>query len=179
MKITASQRRLIVMVIAGWILITLMRQTNHLLAPAGLSIWLGGLLIAFACLHLNPKTGLTACLLIGMMMDAWAPLGFGTHTVLFGAAQIIVVRVRNRFAASELTIGIIVALIINLILFVMITFIVIGRSHGGPISGVRLLTDLVISQVAIVLIAPWFFALQHRALSLVLTPRSHRGRATV
>tara|TARA_B110000483_G_scaffold104527_1_gene127553 strand:- start:4177 stop:4716 length:540 start_codon:yes stop_codon:yes gene_type:complete len=178
MKITACQRRLIVMVVTGWILITLMRQTNHLLAPTGLSIWLGGLLIAFAALHLNPKTGFTACLIIGMMLDAWAPLGFGTHAVLFGAAQIIVVRIRRRFAASELTIGIIVALIINLILFVMITFIVIGRSHGGPISGVRLLTDLVVSQVVLALIAPWYFALQHRALSLVLNPRSLRGRVS-
>ena len=179
MRITASQRRIIVLLVCGWILMTIVRQTNHLLSPSGLSIWMGGLLITLASLHLNPKTGFVSCFLMGLMMDAWSPLGFGTHALLFGAAHIIIVRVRNRFASHELTIGITVALITNLILFVFITFIAIGRSSGGTISGVRILSDLVLSQVLLVLITPWFFSFQHRALDLVINPRIARSRSTV
>lgn len=179
MKITASQRRIIVLLVCGWMLMTIVRQTNHLLASSGLSIWLGGLLITLAALHLNPKTGFVGCFLLGLMMDAWSPLGFGTHALLFGAAQIIIVRIRIRIAARELAIGITVALITNLILFVFITFIAIGRSSGGTISGVRILTDLVLSQILLALITPWFFALQHRAFDLVLNPRIARSRSNV
>lgn len=179
MKITASQRRMIVVLGAAWILLTLLRQTNHAFTAWGVSIWLGGLLIAYPALHLNPKTGFTCCFLIGMMLDAWSPLGFGTQAVLFGAAQIIIHRIRKRFAASELAIGITVSLITNLILFVIITFIVIGRSHGGPVSGLRLLVDLAVSQVVLVLIAPWFFALQQRALDLLFNPRRRNAGASI
>ncbi len=179
MKITASQRRIMVLLVCGWILMTIVRQTNHLLAPSGLSIWIGGLLITLAALHLNPKTGFVGCFLMGLMMDAWSPLGFGTHALLFGAAQIIIVRIRNRFASQELTIGITVALITNLILFVLITFIAVGRSSGGTISGVRILSDLVLSQVLLALITPWFFALQHRAFDLVINPHFSHPRSNV
>lgn len=178
MKITVSQRRIFALLVCGWILMTIVRQTNHLLAPSGLSIWLGGLIITVAALHLNPKTGFAGCFLLGLMMDAWSPLGFGTHALLFGAAQIIIGRIRNRFAAQELTIGITVALITNLILFVFITFIAIGRSSGATISGVRLLSDLVLSQILLALITPWFFALQNRAFDLVINPRTARARST-
>jgi len=72
-----------------------------------------------------------------------------------------------------------VALITNLILFVLITFIAIGRSSGGAISGVRILSDLVLSQILLALITPWFFALQSRAFDLIINPRTARSRSTV
>lgn len=176
MKITASQRRLLVMVVAGGILLTLTRQANHLLAPTGVSLWLGGLLIAYPALRLNQRTGFASCLLLGFAVDAWTPLAFGTHALLFGFTQIVIGRLRNRFAAPELATGVIVALITNLILYVVLTFFVLGLSPGATLSGLRLLSDLVISQLTLAAITPWYFALQERSLALILrTPRAHAG----
>jgi hypothetical protein len=61
----------------------------------------------------------------------------------------------------------VVALITNLILFLILSFIALSRNPEASISGLRLLTDLVLSQLAIGLCAGWFFALQERALALI------------
>ena len=61
----------------------------------------------------------------------------------------------------------IVALLVNLALFLALSFALVGR---GPAPGAvwpRLILDLACSQVFLAIIAPWFFALQAR--SLVLT----------
>jgi len=173
-SITDSQRRLVVMILSGGMLLLLTRQTNHLLAPWGLSLWLGGLLVAFPALHLNFRTGLVSCLATGLLLDVWSPLGFGTHALLFGLAHVVIFRIRNRLAASELTIGIIVALIANLALFVLLSFWTLGHA---PVSGLRILSDLVMSQLVLAFITPWFFALQLRAISLILRPWRTRVRS--
>ncbi|GAB5560280.1 MAG: hypothetical protein SynsKO_19270 [Synoicihabitans sp.] len=179
MKPTPSQRRLFVMVMAAWVLITLVRQVNHAASPLNLSLWVGGLLVAFPAIHLNPRTAFTSCFIIGLMLDAWSPLPFGTHALLFGAAQIIIGRLRMRLATREPTIELIVALIANLILFVAMTFIVIGRSGGGSFSGFRLLAELAVSQVVIALILPWYFALQSRGCDLLLNFRPNKIESTI
>lgn len=176
MKITDSQRRLVVMILSGWLLLILARQTNHFLAPWGVSVWLGGLLVAFPSLHLNFRTGLISCLVMGFLIDVWSPLGFGSHALLLGLAHVIIFRIRKRLAASEIAIGIIVVLITNLALFVVLTFGTLGQA---PVSGLRILSDLLVSQVVIGLITPWFFALQTRSLDLIQKPWRARVRSGV
>ncbi len=176
MKITDSQRRLVVMILSGWLLLILTRQTNHVLAPWSISIWLGGLLVAFPALHLNFRTGLISCLFLGFLVGVWSPLGFGTHALLFGLAHVIIFRIRKRLAASELAIGITVVLIANLALFVVLTFWTLGQA---PVSGLRILSDLIVSQLIIGSITPWFFALQTRSLDLIQKPWRARVRSGV
>ncbi len=167
------------MIVTGWILLTIMRQMNHVLSPLNISLWLGGLLVAYPALKLNPRTAFTSCFIIGLMMDTWSPMKFGTHALLFGAAQIIIGRIRLRLATHEPTIELIVALIANLFMFIAMTFIAMGKSGGGSFSGLRLLTDLLISQVILVMILPWYFALQSRGGNLLLNPRRARLNSTI
>jgi cell shape-determining protein MreD len=175
-KVTDSQRRLVVIILSGWVLFMLARQINHLLAPWGMSLWLGGALVAFPALQLNFRTGLVSSLLLGAMVDVWSPLPFGTHALLFGLAHVIIFRIRARLAASEMSIGIIVTLITNLALFVALTFWTLG---SAPVSGLRILSDLVLSQIVLGLITPWFFALQLRGMDLIFKPWRRRVRAGV
>jgi rod shape-determining protein MreD len=127
-------------------------------------MWLGGLAITFPALRLAPQQGFNTCFLIGLLFDALSPLPFGLFAFLFSVAHLIIVRVRNRFAAEEALIATIVALITNLVLYVVVTSIVLAQTGGATVSGLRLLLDLILSQLCIALIAPWYFALQERAL---------------
>lgn len=179
MTVRPDHRRTLVVFVCGLLLLGLQRQAGHALAPAALSLWLGGLLVAFPALRLAPQTGFNACILLGLLVDALSPLAFGLHAFLFGVAHLIIVRVRNRFAASEPLIGTIVALITNLALFVLLTFITLSRAPGAPISGLRLLVDLALSQVVLALIAPWFFALQERSLGLARIGLQDESTATM
>ena len=99
-------------------------------------------------------------------MDSFSPFAFGLHAFLFGVSQLIIVRIRNRLASEEVIIATVVALITNLALFMILSFILLGRVQGSPVSGLRLLTDLVLSQIFIGVTAGWFFALQERSLQI-------------
>jgi cell shape-determining protein MreD len=166
-KLTDSQRRIIAILGTGWMLLLLVRQANHLLSASGLSLWLGGLLVTLPALRLNFRTGLTCSFVLGLAMDAWSPLGFGTQALLFTIAHGVIFRLRNRFVTTELTVGISVALITNLALYTSLSLLQLSQWGGTPISGLRLLTDLLLSQVVIAVTTPWFFALQERGLELV------------
>lgn len=179
MKLTDSQRRLIVTLGTGVILLLIVRQANHLLAPAGMSLWLGGLLVALPAMRLNFRTGLVSSAVLGLMMDAWSPMLFGIHAGLLTLAHVIVFRIRNRIETTEPTVGVLVALITNLALFTALSMLMLSQTSGSAVSALRLLSDLVISQVTLALITPWFFALQVRGLELIFRLPWLTGRARV
>lgn len=166
MKFKPSHRRTLVVFCCGLILFVLARQLNHSLAGYGLSVWIGGLLVTFPALRIAPQQGFNACFILGLLVDAFSPFPFGLHAFLFGVSQLIIVRIRNRLATEEVIIATVVALITNLALFMVLSFVLLGRVQGAPVSGLRLLADLVLSQVVIGITAGWFFALQERALQI-------------
>ncbi|MCC5023037.1 MAG: rod shape-determining protein MreD [Candidatus Synoicihabitans palmerolidicus] len=166
MKVRPHHRRTAVVFGCGVILLVLLRMLNHSLSPWALSVWCGGLLVTFPALRLGPQQGFNACFLLGLMLDALSPFPFGLHAFLFGVAHLVIVRIRNRLPANEPVIVIVVTLVTNLVLFVLITFFALSRNSGAHISVVRLLSDLVLSQITIVLIGGWFLALQERALEI-------------
>jgi cell shape-determining protein MreD len=166
MKFKPSHRRTLVVFCWGLILFVLARQANHALAGYGLSMWLGGLLVAFPALRLSPQQGFNACFALGLLVDAFSPFPFGLNAFLFGVTHLVIVRIRNRLASEETVIATVVALISNLALFLVLSFFILGRAQSHSVSGLRLLSDLLLSQLVIGLTAGWFFALQERALGL-------------
>ena len=63
------------------------------------------------------------------------------------------------------------ALLANLALFLMFSFIQIARSPAPAVAWPRLIADLACSQIFLALVAPWFFALQLRAVTLAGSSR--------
>lgn len=152
-------------------------QLNHYLAPLHLSLFTGGLLVTFPALRLDFRTGWWSSLLIGLLIDSSTAVPFGFHGLLFIAAHIGVFKLRGRFPREETGFGIVIALAANLTLFVAITFALIHRSPD-PIDMIsRHLIDLFVSEIFVLLVAGWFFALQERSLELggVSLRREQRG----
>lgn len=166
MRFQPSHRRTAVVFLCALLLTGLVRQLNHNLGTWGIALWIGGLLVAFPALRLAPQQGFNACFVIGLVVDASTPLPFGLIAFLFAISHLVIVRIRSRFASTEALPGTVVALITNLILFVIVSSVVLARAPHAPFSGLRLLTDLLASQLFIALVAPWFFALQERSLSI-------------
>jgi rod shape-determining protein MreD len=145
-------------------------------ALSGFHLWLfaGGLFVAYSALAMPFHEGLAASLLGGFLCDAMAPVAFGTHAALFAVAHVTVFNMRERLQRDETSVRVIVALLVNLFLFLAISFLRIGPGHGRAAQWPRALSDLAWSEAVIVLIAPWFFALQLRSLELARAnpPRS-------
>lgn len=150
-------------------------QINHHLAPFGAFLSVGGLLVAFAALRLNLRHGLTATILIALAVDAVEPvpqlgshLLYGPHLLLFVSAHVLIVHLRTRFPREETLFGVVTALLANLGIFLGLSFIYIelGAHPLAHTAWLRLFADLGWSQLFILCVAPWFLALQQRALEL-------------
>lgn len=156
---------------------SLVVQLNHYLAPYGAYLFVGGLLVTFAALRLSLRNGLVATLLTGLAVDALEPVPFGTHFVLFGIMHVLLFHLRTRFPREELVFGVVVALLANLGLFLAVSFVALGDQPAPGAAWLRLFADLGWSQLFIAAVAPWFLALQARALELGrvnLADESHR-----
>jgi cell shape-determining protein MreD len=157
-----------------YVLRALVAEVNS--ALSGMHVWLfaGGLFVAYSALMMPFREGFAASVLGGLLCDSVAPVAFGTHAALFGVAHAVVFNARERLQRDETAVRVLVALILNLALFIALTVARLRLTHGAPAAWPRILSDLVWSQAALALAAPWFFALQLRTLELA---RANPSRA--
>ncbi len=158
--------RWLIVTLANLLLWWLTGLTNHYFGGYALHFYLGGLLIAYAALRLDPKQGLIATVLTGLMVDALEPVPFGTSLILFSLIHVTVLYGRQRFPREGAIFGIVVALLANLFLFIALSFLLIGANPRPGTAWLRIFADLFFSQLAILIVAPWFLALQDRAMEL-------------
>ncbi len=145
---------------------TLVAQVNHAVSEFRIYFFVGSLFVVFAALKLPLRSGFVAAVFAGLLHDANSPVTFGTHTLLFAGAHALVFHLRDRMPRDDTIARLIAALLTNLALFLVFSFIQIARSPAPAAAWPRLIADLICSQLFLALIAPWFFALQHRALVL-------------
>jgi rod shape-determining protein MreD len=152
-------------------------QLNHYLAPLHMSVFAGGLLITFSALRLGFREGWWASFLIGLLIDSSTPVSFGFHALLFATAHVGVFNLRGRIPREETSFSLFVALMVNLVLFLVITAVLLHRSPTPADMLPRLLLDLLASEVLVIACARWSFALQERALELcgISLRRAQRG----
>jgi len=153
-------------------------QLNHYLAPHGAYLYVGGLLVAFAPLRLGLRHGLVATMLVGLAVDALEPVPFGTHLVLFAVMHVVIFHLRTRFPREETIFAVVVALLANLALFLGLSFALLGNHPASGAAWMRLFVDLLWSQLFIMVVAPWFFAFQERALELGRVDLAAESRVT-
>lgn len=173
--------RILVIFLTLLLLWVLVGQVNHVLSGTHVYLFVGGLFIAYAALALPLRDGLIVSFLAGLLCDSSMPLASGlsrnglslahTHALLFAVAFTIVFHLRDRIPRDQTLVRVTVALFANFGIFLLFSFSQIDRSPSPAVAWPRLIADLLCSQIFIALIAPWFFALQHRALVLARIER--------
>lgn len=143
---------------------TFLAQLNHALSGWSVHVWLGGLFVTHAALAPTARGGRTAAFLSGLMLDSTAPVAFGTHALLFAAGYTFVFRLRDRVSRDENAARIALALITNLVLFLVFSFLQSRQLPDATPLWSRILVDLLFSQLLVLLVTPWFCALQARTL---------------
>ena len=160
---------------ANLLLLWLGGLANHYLSHFSLlwldhctvSLYLGGLLVTYAGLRLDPRNGWISTLLTGLAYDAYSALPFGMSLVLFGLVHAVLLHGRQRFPREELVFAIVVALLSNLFLFVALSFFIVGSNPRPAIAWSRLFFDLLASQCVVALLTCWFLALQNSVFSFL------------
>ena len=161
-----SVRRILALFFSALLLWSLIAIVNHYVAPWHVYLFVGGLFVTCVALQMPLRAGLYASLLAGLLCDAGAGTRFGLHAVLFGLAHGVVFNLRGRLDRDSTIVQVVVALFANLALFLGLSLTQIGALPVPGAAWLRLLWDLLWSQLALVVIAPWYFAVQRRALVL-------------
>lgn len=158
--------RWIVPFAANLLLIAITREANHYLAQLSVSIVLGGLVLPVVALRLSQGPGLLAVVLTGLAFDATGPMAFGSTAIILAAALLVVRALRHRLLREHLSTHLAVALLANLLLFfAQPLFSGSTAAYAAP-TPMRVVVDLLLSQLVLCMLAWWFFALQERALVL-------------
>jgi rod shape-determining protein MreD len=165
-------RRLLTLFVCSLVLWAIVSQLNHALSDFHIYIFTGALFVTFSALTQPLGPGLGVSLLTGFVFDANTPVAFGTHVILFSLVHMMIHRLRDRVPRNDTVGRVTTAVLANLALFLLFSFIQLIRLPMLPGLWPRLIVDLVCSQIFIALIGPWFFALQARALVLVGSERS-------
>lgn len=153
-----------------FVLWALVAQCNHALTPLHVYLFVPALYVTFAALMLPLRAGLAATLAAGLLCDAGTPLAFGTHALLFAVAHLLLFNLRDRVPRDETVARVVTALLVNLALFLVFSFFAVSRLPAPAEAWPRIVVDLLCSQVFLALVAPWFFALQSRALDFAGAP---------
>lgn len=167
---SSSTRQILVLLLCTGGLVTLLGQLNHGLSALAITLTAPGLLVAFAALRLALKPGLLVALLTGLWLDAVSGGVFGHQAFLLGLAFCLLHRVRARLPREETIVGVVAAIFVNLALCIVVASMRLDDLPDPASGAIRLLVDLVASQLFTALIGPWFLALQTRALALAGAP---------
>ena len=166
-----AARQVLVLTLCAAALGLLLGQLNHALSGLALTLAAPGLLVVFAALRLAPGPGLAVALLAGLCLDAAAPPAlFGRQALLLGFAFCLLHRVRARLPRESRAVAVVAAIFVNLALAIVTAFAGLDQLPHPASGALRLLVDLLLSQLATALLGPWFLALQARALDLAGAP---------
>jgi len=147
--------------VANVVLLQILAVANHHLAPLGLALFFGGLLVTYAAARFDLRHGLASTLFTGLLLDANTAMPYGLGTFFLGLTHVLIYHGRQRFPRDEPVFFTVVALLANLFLFLALSFVLVGANPRPAAAWGRLLVDLVFSQLALALVATWFFALQN------------------
>jgi rod shape-determining protein MreD len=153
---------------------TLIAQVNHYLAVWHTYVFVGALYVTFSALRLPPRTGTIVTVLGGLLCDGNTPVPFGTHVLLFLTAHVLIQNARARIPVDQTVTQVVIALLTNLGLYLAFALFMAVHQPAPGSMWPRQLMDLLVSQVLLVVIAPWFFSLQTRVLSWADRRAPHR-----
>jgi rod shape-determining protein MreD len=159
-------RRFLAVLAPLLLLWALVAQLNHDLAPVHVYLFVGGLFVAYAPLALPLGAGLASSFVAGLVLDANAPVAFGTHALLFAATHALLFDLRDRLPRDDVAGRVVIALLANFGLFLALSFLEAAHSAADASAWPRLAVDLLCSQIVLAIAAPWFFSLQRRVLVL-------------
>lgn len=148
---------------ANALLLFLVAQVNHYLAPWSLALTVTGLLLPFAGLRLPLRPAIVAVLLTGLLHDALRPVVFGSTALLLGTGLLVVQALRHKLPRAEVRTAVLVGLAANTVLF-FATPLVLPAELRAAVHPARIAVDFALSSAAVAWLAPWFLALQRHAL---------------
>ena len=133
---------------------------NNILSTFSIHLSLDILYLLFPALYMLFWPGYLIVALIALIIDAILPLPFGTLFLLYSLGYFFIRHLNTRFRKEKRTHVMLMAFIINSIFMFIITLIMGSSTFSEGNYWVRFFTDLSISGLVLILIAPPILDLQ-------------------
>jgi cell shape-determining protein MreD len=158
--------RVIILFGTNALLLFLSLLVNSSLASFSLYLVLLGPMLVLPALYLNHRSFFLCILTSGLWVDAALPATFGLFTCGFLVLGTLISLARIRFRAEHNYHPILLAHAANLFCIALLT-IAAGQNHFSmPAFWVQVLLTTLISHVALLVVAPWFFNLERLLFEL-------------
>lgn len=152
--------RIIILFAANALLLFLCLLVNSSLAPLSLYLVMLGPMVVLPALYLNQRSFFICTLMSGLWIDAALPSTFGLFTCGFLTIGTLITLTRIRFRAEHNYHPILLAHAANLACVVLLTVSEGLQYISYPAFWLQLLITLLLSHIALLIIAPWFFNLE-------------------
>lgn len=155
--------RWLVVFLSNLAFLLLIGQANHHLSRIALGpadgpvfLFLLGLPLSFAALRLDLHHAVAVAALTGLASEAGLPLPHGLFALSASACVALTIAVRGNFNRFEPSSAILVGLLINAFLVIVVS--IATGALLSAVSGLRVMVDLILSQMALALLTGWFFS---------------------
>lgn len=152
---------------ANVLLLYLMQLLNSALAGWSLYLFLLGPMVILPALYLRHSAAFLCALLTGLWVDASLPAPFGWFTLSFIIANAFLYQMRLRFRPEYNDHPVLLAHLANFLFFIALSFGPARELAAEPAYWLRIGTDLLISHLVLLPVAPWFFQLERLLFDLL------------
>ena len=153
--------------VANVLLLHLMLMVNSALAIWAIFPVLLGPMIVFPALYMRHSAYFLCTLCTGLWVDVALPLPFGWMTGLFLCSGVLVFALRKRFRAEENHHPILLAHALNVVAVGALAMPRVHDLYTVPDFWIQTALTIILSQLLLTLVAPWFFNLQRLLLELL------------
>lgn len=151
------------------LLLYLTLLVNSSLAAHSLHLVLLGPMIVLPALYMHPRFGFACALLSGLWVDAALHAPFGLFTCAFLSIGTAISMARVRFRVEHNYHPVLLAHIANITYIALLTLTAGAERLATPAFWIQTGVTTVLSHLALLIIAPWFFNLERLLFSVFRT----------
>ncbi|MGF1483955.1 MAG: hypothetical protein ACFBZ8_06290 [Opitutales bacterium] len=174
-------RLLWIPLLANALLIFLSSQLAHWLAPWGLAVYLGGLLLIYPVMHLPIGISMLIAAASGLLLDAASvqPFGlsYGIFTLIVAMSALVGRRLRAEAPLHLWILGLVLNALCLLLTALALSWLKEGL--GGGAYWLQVFSNLVVSTLVAAGLALWFVSLQRALVSMVPRPGGSNAETTM
>jgi hypothetical protein len=151
---------------ANVLLLYLTLLVNSSLAEFSIYLFLLGPMLVLPALYLRHQSYFICTLFTGLWVDAALPASFGLFTICFLCAGALIFAMRIRFRAEQNYHPILLAHGLNFFCILVVSVSMGTESLSNLSFWLQVLATSLVSHLALLVVAPWFFNLERMLFEL-------------
>ena len=159
--------RWLIVVTGNCLLLFLTQLVNNSLAPFSLHLCFYGLFVYYSAIRLSFTSGLIAVVITGLILDSVEGFTMGTNILILSFIYTFWSWFREEFNAHSLWHNMLIVQSSNLLTILTLSIYIGLKNHIGGYYWLSVLTNLMLSQLLLMVVSPWFLSIQDSLIKMM------------